>query len=216
MLSFLLNIFSGKKRKSRLQLLAEKIGFTLSSDWDYSLDHALQDFTYSGMNRTRPASYNVLSASLDGVRWKIFDHNGSRPSGFWRIFRFQTMIYVEWTGAVAANLSNLGHYFITPHTRFAGFHMLFKKKPAGEAYQVQDTPSGPFLIMAENKTALTGVPQGLLEALGRNKKKRYSIEVLRNSAVFYRKDKVIPLKDIPDLFDDALHFVDLFKGKTAV
>jgi hypothetical protein len=209
------NIFSARKGKSRMQILAEKIGFTLKADWDYSLDHAIRDFTFSGMDKTRPASYNVLSAGRDGARWKIFDHNGSRPGGLWPLFRFQTMIYVEFTYADPGNTGHLGHYFITPKAALGSFWMRLKRKK-GEVCQVQDTATGPFLVVAESRSALAFVPQGLLDALGRDKRKRYSVEVLRNSAVFYRANKVISVRDIPGFFDDVLHLMDFFKGRTAV
>jgi len=36
-----------RRGKSRMQALAERIGFTLRADWDYSLDHAILDFMQS-------------------------------------------------------------------------------------------------------------------------------------------------------------------------
>ena len=217
MLETILNIFSAKKRKNRIQILAENIGFSLSAEWDYSLDHDLQDFTFSEMDKTRSASYNVLSAVRDGARWKIFDRNGSRLGGLRPIFRFQTMIFVELADVALGNPGYLGHYFITPKSAIGSLCMKFKRKKAGDArvYHVRDTPTGSFFVVAESKSDLEGIPKGLWDALGRDKKKRYSVEVLRKSALFYRVNKVISARDIPAFFNDVLQFVNFFKGRTA-
>ncbi len=190
--------FFGLKRANPMAVVAAKLGLSIRNEHDYILEHNLRDFSLSGLGRVFPRLFFVLSCFKDGIRFKIFDYNGSRfSSGIPRLL-FQTMGFGEIGG------KNFMHFLVAPRTLYWRLNSL-----SSSYFFVKDGVPAEFLkkfVIVIKKGMPVPKLTGDFFAKLLELRKPYSIETRGSQFIFYKRGAVIPAKRI-EKFLKELEFV---------
>ena len=200
---FVLYQYQEQQRREALQVLADGMGFSYSSEAEHALQGALSQFHLFSQGHARRMS-NVLHGNIDDVTVTIFDYRYTTASGKHHRTRRQTVLLLE------SDRLDLPLFTLRPerlHHKLASAlghqDINFESHPAfSDAYLLQgsDEERVRTLFETEALTYYTRHPELWTEGEGQQ-------------LVYYHASKRVDPESIRDFVREGLDVLDLFAQK---